>query len=198
MLKKRIMIIGEGDEEECFFDLINDANFKVYDREKYELIFKNANGAGNVPAYFSDYFANLQYDYVYAFIDVDDFKTDFFENTREKIGKITGEDWRKNIIFTNPCTLQLLIAGFCEDELFTKAKPVNSGVVTKCWPDIKKTYDAHEWQLSIIKCSFDNPHIEKMISRIRKYSVKDTDKPSSSIREFLDKINNEDTSWTEE
>ena len=65
--KYKICLIVEGNEEECFFEMVNELGLN----EHFELIIKNAHGYGNVAPYYQNYISREDIDCVLAVYDVD-------------------------------------------------------------------------------------------------------------------------------
>lgn len=168
--KYKIAIILEGKEEQCLFDIVQECG-GISDCFEVDFIF--ADGAGNVVPFLQDYFANPSYEAVVAVYDVDcrakDLKSPY-RNIREQLLSIMGNEDAINAVSfcTNPNILQILLMG-CGDPksiaLTSTDKGVNSAIVSRYWPKIRKKqnqkgqqtksgYDATDWQLAMIKNSY--------------------------------------------
>lgn len=162
-----IAVIVEGDEEECLFSIAKETGH-VNPVLNVEII--NAGGEGNVPSHFQDYHSNPIYDCTLAVYDVDnkgDCDDSIYKVVKNKLECIVGDCVNDVSFCTNPNILQILLLG-CDDikkvSLVSTSKARNEQLVSKYWPmitkkfkngkQIKKGYDASNYQLEIIKNSF--------------------------------------------
>lgn len=163
-----VHLIIEGDEEECFFEIVK--QFGVKDNIK--LTYENAGGSGSIASLYQYARAQEEYDCVLCVYDVDyrqDEKKSPYNNVVYELTLILGKsDLVKKVSFcTNPNILQLLLLGcdsFDKVKLFKSSKKDNTPIVHKYWDKIgrdidsgfKKSsyYDAKGWQLDIIKNSY--------------------------------------------
>lgn len=169
VLTYKIAIVVEGSEEECLFSI---ASACGYINSCFEVFVFNAGGEGSVPSYFQDKYADPHYDCALAVYDVDNkYNGDktLFNLTREKLLSIIGNKQGVNSVSfcTNPNILQILLLG-CDSldkvSLVSTSKKANTNLVSHYWPQmtpkvkngkqIKGGYDASEWQLKMIKDSF--------------------------------------------
>jgi len=169
--KYSVVVIVEGDEEECLFDIVSQNNGI---HETIDALFVNANGAGNIGAFYQEFYSEPSIDCVVAVYDVDCKQgehTSPFNLTRSDLLSILGDEKAVDSVSfcTNPNILQILLLGCAPLQnvlLNTSSKKQNSEVVEKYWPKIsvkikngkriKNGYTASNWQLDIIKDSFCN------------------------------------------
>lgn len=169
--KYNIVIIVEGDEEECLFDVISESKGI---HESFETLIVNANGAGNIGPFYQEFYSEPSVDSVVAVYDVDCRQGEPdspFNVTRTELLSILGDEKvvEKVSFCTNPNILQIILLGCAslqDVSLKSSSKKLNSKLVEKYWPKIsvkikdgkkiKNGYSASEWQLDIIKDSFTN------------------------------------------
>ena len=190
--KKRIAFIPEGSEEERllqkYLDLSLFSDVYLFDPPI------SAGGINNVPAKFHELFSTGVYDGIFPLIDADRDSCHFNE-VRTKLKEIVGFDPSQLIIFTNPCTLQIMLAHLGDDIIKTESKRANHPLVQKNWPLIKKPYGAHKYQLDLICDSLTADNYQDMKRRISKLSTNCRQVPSTSLLAFLEHFESDDASW---
>ena len=98
-------------------------------------------------------------------------------------------------LFTNPCTLQLMVLHFEKTILSTQSKVANSGIIQRIWPKIKK-YDAKKWQLDEIKYSFNKENYETMKANAKSLLGKTSNEcPSTNIVDFFENLESPNPAW---
>lgn len=160
MNKLKIHFILEGAEEEMLFEIVKQKGLG----ESFELTYRNANGGGNIPAYYQNDIQTEKYDIVYCVYDVDysaDDKDSMYQKVRSGLKKVLGSDSMidKISLCTNPNIMLIVLLG-CDDvealSGISKSKSSNTGLINKYFDKIgnKKDYDASSWQLEIIKSDY--------------------------------------------
>lgn len=154
-----LLLILEGNEEETLFEIL-----RPLFSSKYNVILKNANSCSNVASYLHSNISNDYYDAIFCVYDVDDkanVLNSSFNLVRQSMKAILGSERNVNIvsICTNPNILQFILLGadiLKNVSMTSTNKNLNSELVHKYWNQIgkNKPYDAKQWQLSIIKESF--------------------------------------------
>ena len=156
--KYKICLIVEGNEEECFFEMVN----KLGLNERFELIIKNAHGYGNVAPYYQSYISREDVDCVLAVYDVDNKMNEVNSTYNHVLNGLTSILGEKRCakavsICTNPNILQIFLLG-CDClknvAITSTIKANNSTLLEKYWPNMHKTYAAKEWQLDMMKNSY--------------------------------------------
>lgn len=196
-LKKRILIIAEGNEEKPYIEKI--LSFPNINKEVY--LFSNvvnAKGATNI-------FARYQYeiqrgfnDLILVFCDVDK-GTEHFYDIMDKIGMeffIDKRDAIKVFIFVNPVTLQLVLLHFGNIHLSKVSKKENSKYVEELIGI--KNYDAKESQIKEIVNKIHSNSMELFKERVNKISTDIKAIPSTNFLIFLQRFESDDTSWIDE
>lgn len=156
--KFEICLIVEGDEEECFFEIVKQLGLN----DCFGLTIKNAHGCGNVAPYYQNYISREDVTCVLAVYDVDnkmDEENSTYNHVLNGLISILGEERQAKAvsICTNPNVLQIFLLGCdCLENvaLTSTIKAGNSNLIQKYWPNMHKTYAAKEWQLCMMKDSF--------------------------------------------
>lgn len=216
MKELKIAVIVEGNEEECLFSIAKETG---HFNSALDIEIINAGGEGNVPAFFQDYYSNPVYDCAVAVYDVDnkcDCDSSIYSITKNKLEEIVGEKVNTISFCTNPNILQILLLGCDEIEkvsLNSTSKANNEKLVSSYWPkiskkikdgmQIKKGYDASEYQLEIIKNSFlyeEEPSYDykKMLDNASKLPLNyEKMCPSSNVQILLRAIDDGDINFFE-
>ena len=190
----RVHFICEGAEEVCFVDSLTKVG--AFD-DAYEISREDAYGAGNIPIVFDQVFQNLDYDAVFVITDVDCMANGTYQNTMAKLESTLGFSARQIVIFTNPCTIQLFLASRSDDALPNQNKNLFTKYFNTLWNGGHKPYAAHSYQLEKLKAEFSLSDYETMMKRIKKYSTKPEDLPSTSANFFLSEFRQSNTKWLE-
>jgi|LSQX01.2.fsa_nt_gb hypothetical protein len=193
---RKIRIICEGSEETNFLDILKEKGYLTIPH--LDITYDVAPGYGSVGPMFHTAFSSGEYDAIFAFVDVDNFKTPCYKKVESDLKSILGFDPKNVIIFTNPCTLQLEVIGIKPHiRLSTSSKAVNDQYVKQCWPEWSKTktYDAKKWQRDKIFFSLtEDKNFERMMQNIPLLSTNIVDLPSTSIQKFFNLIHSGDLS----
>lgn len=191
----KVDFICEGQEEVCFIDsLLKVGAFNP----AYEIFREDAGGFGNVPIYFDRAFQSDDYDAVFAVVDVDRFSNGTFAHVVESLQETLGFPPYQIILFTNPCTIQLFLAARSDDVLPNQAKKLFTPYYLSLWQGGKKPYRAHAYQLNKLKNDFSMTDYQAMMRRIKSYSNKPRDLPSTSAYYLLDKFSQPQTKWLDD
>ncbi|MCR5113218.1 MAG: hypothetical protein K6A63_04710 [Acholeplasmatales bacterium] len=155
--KIRIHFILEGNEEELLFEIIKELGVK----ECFDFSYENARGGGKIGPYFQARYESDMYDLVYCVYDVDYQYNDsdhMYRQIYDKLYRVLGSDIavKRVSLCSNPNILLILLLGFDKvDNLknISESKATNTNLINKYVPKIgnKKTYDASDWQLKLIK-----------------------------------------------
>lgn len=122
-IKDKICIICEGDEEYDYLSKLY--SLKVWD-ERYYILFDNAHGNGNIPAWYQDRYQNGTYEIILVFCDTEKKPYEQFNDIKRKINEFHGNDQssKEVVIFANPCTMQVVLSHFSNIQLKTDRKSV--------------------------------------------------------------------------
>lgn len=116
--KLKIKCVLEGFEENTLFELVE----KYGVSDKIELAYKNAEGGGNVGAYFYDYYSSGDYDLVLCVYDVDYSKDDskkmYLRIYNDLLEMIIYESYFIKSIFAPLCNQYLIENKYYVEEEF--------------------------------------------------------------------------------
>lgn len=144
---RNICLILEGFEEYYYFKRI--LEFPCFNGT-YNVDIRNAKAASNIPSFFQAAYAKNFYEIVFVVCDKDR-NPEQYVNIISKLDDILGPGKAKEIvIFTCPCTLQVILSHFGDVQLTTQAKKAARDDVQRL-TDVAN-YDAHQDQLKTI-CS---------------------------------------------
>lgn len=190
--KRKICIICEGNEEYEYLNCLK--KLKVWS-ERYDISLVNANGNGNIPARYQDRYQNGSYELVLIFCDTDKKPYEQFEDIKRKINEFHAIDSAASrvIIFGNPCTMQIIIKHWTDENLKSSAKKVNSELIEK-FTQVKLYKGKHEQIIEVMKY-ITNENYEDMRFRIEKLSRKDCDVGSINFIDFIKLFESNNDSW---
>ncbi len=188
MADYRLALIVEGNEEVNFLKIVNscarlDAGLEI------EVV--NAEGVGNIPSLFDAYYRDLSYDEVICLLDIDGWKTNCYETATRKLSAILGYFPKKEALFNNPNSLQLLLAPFTDEVMDISDKALFSPLIHSCFPKMKGVYRASKAQLKAIHEAYDRKAYLLMLEKTAFYSEDPKDLPSSTFAPFLRSIEEE-------
>ena len=193
--KKKICIICEGNEEYAYLEWLN--TLEVWNAQ-YEIALDNAGGNGNIPARYQDRYQNGAYELVLVFCDTEKKPYEQYEDIKRKINEFHGVDNAadKVVIFGNPCTMQIIIKHWADENLRSPAKTINA-------PRIKaltgiENYKARADQLKDLMQRITTKNYRSMRQRIRHLKKSDTVTGSSNFERFMCCFENADSMWIDE
>ena len=128
--KHKICIICEGNEEYEYLNRLKE--LKVWN-EQYDISLVNANGNGNIPARYQDRYQNGTYEVVLVFCDTEKKPHEQYVDIKRKINEFHGVDNAADevVIFANPCTMQIIIKHWMDENIKSPAKKVNAPLIEK-------------------------------------------------------------------
>lgn len=182
MADYRLALIVEGNEEVNFLKIVNDCGRL---QSGFELEVVNAEGVGNIPSLFDAYYRDLSYDEVICLLDVDNWKTDCYKTATKKLCSILGYFPKKEALFNNPNSLQLLLAPFTDEVMDASDKAGYSPLIHRCFPKMRGVYRASKAQLRAIYQAYDRRAYLLMLEKTAGYSNDPQDLPSSTFAPFL-------------
>lgn len=193
--KKKICIICEGNEEYAYLERLN--TLEVWNAQ-YEIALDNAGGNGNIPARYQDRYQNGAYELVLVFCDTEKKPYEQYEDIKRKINEFHGVDNAadKVVIFGNPCTMQIIIKHWADENLRSPAKTINA-------PRIKaltgiENYKARADQLKDLMQRITAKNYRIMRQCIRHLEKSDTVTGSSNFERFMRCFENADSMWIDE
>lgn len=128
--KHKICIICEGNEEYEYLNRLKE--LKVWD-EQYDISLVNAEGNGNIPARYQDCYQNGTYEAVLVFCDTEKKPHEQYVDIKRKINEFHGVDSAADevVIFANPCTMQIIIKHWTDENIKSPGKKVNAPLIEK-------------------------------------------------------------------
>lgn len=195
--KKKVCLICEGYEEYEYVERL--LSLKVW-ADCYEFDLVNAESNGNISARYQDRYQSDNYDVVFAFCDTDRRPEGDFERIRNKINNIFGNQIAadKVIIFTNPCTMQVILMHFGDTVLKTQNKHKNSSEIQRLTGlDKSKDYKGNSEQREYIFKQITLQNYHEMKKRISELSKNYKENPSTNFLYYLSCFENPDASWIE-
>lgn len=178
--KYKICIICEGLEEKKYLEKL--IKLKVW-HESYGFKLVNAEGNGNISSKYQYYYNSDTFNIVLIFCDVDS----EYENIKFKINKIHNNP-ESIIIFSNPCTMQIVIKHWVNENIKTASKKINAKIIKQCTG--VNSYEGTDKQ------------IENMMQKITKenyYQMKERllDK-FTNFKRFIIYFENSNSKWIDE
>ena len=187
---RNICLVLEGYEEEYYFKKI--IQFPCF-RGNYNIQLKNAKTASNIPGVYQAEYSKNIHDIVLVVCDKDRVPTEF-ENVVAKLDLIHGAGKAKEIIiFTCPCTLQIILSHFGDVTLTTQAKKAARSIISELTG--VDNYDAHHAQLDQICSQIHFRTYEPMKERVRRLSTCMEDIPSTNILSLFENLESSNTEW---
>lgn len=189
--EKKICIICEGFEEIDYLNaLINKAVFS----NKYDFVLINSKSINNISSIYQIRYQSNSYDLVLVFCDTDKFPSIKYKEIKGEINEFHEKTVADDIvIFGNPCTMQIILSHFAEIKLTSQSKTRNSKFIEK-YIGIKN-YKATEAQRKELFSKIKRSNYKKMKENIKKLSTDDNVTSSTNILKFMEKFENDNTSW---
>lgn len=188
----KICVICEGQEDYYYLNKLTE--LKVFDK-CYKLSLVDAGGNGNIPARYQDKFQNGSYDLVLVFCDTEKPPYEQYFDIKRKIDDFHGIEQISNhvVIYSNPCTMQIVANHWESCFLKKPAKSLNSKLIQKHTG--VENYKAREDQVKIVMSSISVENYNQMKERIKNHSVDETELGGTNILYFLDCLEQSDLSW---
>lgn len=101
---------------------------KFIDKHKICIICE---GNGNIPARYQDRYQNGTYEVVLVFCDTEKKPHEQYVDIKRKINEFHGVDSAGDevVIFANPCTMQIIIKHWTDENIKSPAKKVNAPLI---------------------------------------------------------------------
>jgi len=195
--KKNILIISEGFEEKPYIDKI--LSFPNINKDIYNFPPSvNAKGNGRIFARYQYEIQRGFYDLILVFCDADKGSEEFLSIVH-KIGEnffISKEAGFSVFIFANPVTLQIVLSHFGDVSLTKVSKKANADTVEQLTGI--RNYDATQEQIDEMIGMIHFASIEDFKKRLSSTSDNFHDLPSTNFLTFLNRFENDDTSWVDD
>lgn len=193
--KRKICIICEGNEEYAYLEKLK--SLKVWN-ELYEVELDNAGGNGNIPARYQDRYQNSTHELVLVFCDTEKKPHEQYEDIKRKINEFHGLDSAADevIIFSNPCTMQVISKHWTDEIIKSPAKPVNAPLI-KEYTGVEN-YKARADQIKeVMKCITEDNY-EDMRRRVDKLGESDCVLGNSNFKKYMQMLESSKDSWIED
>ncbi|MCM1049544.1 MAG: hypothetical protein NC433_14095 [Clostridiales bacterium] len=193
--KHKICIICEGNEEYEYLDRLN--KLKVWNA-KYDVSLVNAGGNGNIPARYQDRYQNATYELVLIFCDTERKPHEQYVDIKRKVNEFHGVENAANevIIFGNPCTMQIIIKHWGNENIKSPAKSANSSLIKK-YTGVEN-YKGRADQIQNIMEYITVDNYADMCRRIERLEDDDTVDGSSNFGRFMIWLGSNDDTWLNE
>lgn len=192
--KHIICVICEGNEEYSYIERLKQLD--VWDPQ-YEILPDNARGNGNIPARYQYCYQTGSYELVLVFCDTEKKPHEQYEDIKRKINEFHGvnDAAESVVIFANPCTLQIVVKHWSDDNIKTPAKPVNAMLIQELTG--VKNYKARADQLEAIMKKMSEDNYCDMRRRVAQLESDDTALGSSNFGKFIRLLESHDDRWIE-
>lgn len=190
--KHKVCIICEGNEEYEYLNRLNE--LKVWN-DQYDISLVNAEGNGNIPARYQDRYQNGTYEVVLVFCDTEKKPHEQYVDIKHKINEFHGVDNAADevVIFANPCTMQIIIKHWIDENLKSPAKKVNALLIEKCTG--VENYKAKADQISKLMKHITAENYHEMRQRVKTMDPDDAILGSSNFGKFIDLLEQGDYGW---
>ena len=193
--KHKICIICEGNEEYQYLKRLKD--LKVWN-EQFDISLVNAGGNGNIPARYQDRYQNGADELVLVFCDTEKKPHEQYEDIKRKINEFHGvyNAAKEEIIFGNPCTMQIISKLWTDENLKSPAKLVNAPLIKK-YTDVEN-YKGRADQIEEIMKHVTKENYVEMSRRVESLESQDFMTGSSNFGKFIKLFESVDSGWIEE
>jgi hypothetical protein len=193
--KHKICIICEGNEEYAYLEKLESLN--VWN-DKYEISLDNASGNGNIPARYQDRYQNGTYELVLVFCDTDKKPYEQYEDIKRKINEFHGVANAADevIIFGNPCTMQIIIKHWTDENIKSSAKSVNAPLIKK-FTGVENYKGRADQIEAVMDCVTIENYVD-MCHRVSRLEKIDTVIGSSNFGRFVELLEGKNSEWIDE
>ena len=193
--KHKICIICEGNEEYEYLNRLKE--LKVWN-EQYDISLVNAEGNGNIPARYQDSYQNGAYEVVLVFCDTEKKPHEQYVDIKRKINEFHGVDNAADevVVFANPCTMQIIIKHWTNENIKSPAKKVNAPLIEKY-----TGVENYKGRTDQIKKVMECVTVENYVDMCRRVSELDSDDSvggSSNCGKFIQNLENSDYRWIDD
>ena len=129
--KPKVCVICEGLEEKIYFDRLTKIGVL---NKHYRFFPQDAGGQAKIFAKFQAVYQNDNYDVILILCDTDKKPHKGYNEMRKRINEQFNSRTavtNRIVIYTNPCTMQIVLSHFAEVELKTQSKSVNAPIIEK-------------------------------------------------------------------
>ena len=188
----KICIICEGNEEYEYLKRLKD--LKVWN-EQYDISLVNAGGNGNIPARYQDRYQNGADELVLVFCDTEKKPHEQYEDIKRKINEFHGVDSAADevVIFANPCTMQIIIKHWTDENIKSPAKKVNAPLIEK-YTGVEN-YKGRADQIAVVMKHISLGNYEDMVQRVKRLGDMDDELGCSNFGKYLDGLMCDNEAW---
>jgi len=192
--KHKICVICEGNEEYAYLERLRGLN--VWNAQ-YEVLLDNAGGNGNIPARYQDRYQNGAYELLLVFCDTEKKPYEQYIDIKRKINEFHGVENAADevIIFSNPCTMQIITKHWTDVNIKSPAKPVNAPLI-KDFTGVENYKARADKIKDIMECITAENYVN-MCQRVKSLDAIDTVPGSSNFGRFMELLESSDNGWIE-
>ena len=192
--KHKICVICEGNEEYAYLERLRGLN--VWNAQ-YEVLLDNAGGNGNIPARYQDRYQNGAYELLLVFCDTEKKPYEQYIDIKRKINEFHGVENAADevIIFSNPCTMQIITKHWTDVNIKSPAKPVNAPLI-KDFTGVENYKARADKIKDIMECITVENYVN-MCQRVKSLNAIDTVPGSSNFGRFMELLESSDNGWIE-
>jgi len=192
--KHKICVICEGNEEYAYLERLRELN--VWNAQ-YEVLLDNAGGNGNIPARYQDRYQNGAYELLLVFCDTEKKPYEQYIDIKRKINEFHGVENAADevIIFSNPCTMQIITKHWTDVNIKSPAKPVNAPLI-KDFTGVENYKARADKIKDIMECITAENYVN-MCQRVKSLDAIDTVPGSSNFGRFMELLESSDNGWIE-
>jgi len=192
--KHKICVICEGNEEYAYLERLRGLN--VWNAQ-YEVLLDNAGGNGNIPARYQDRYQNGAYELLLVFCDTEKKPYEQYIDIKRKINEFHGVENAADevIIFSNPCTMQIITKHWTDVNIKSPAKPVNAPLI-KDFTGVENYKAKADKIKDIMECITVENYVN-MCQRVKSLNAIDTVPGSSNFGRFMELLESSDNGWIE-
>lgn len=190
--KHKICIICEGNEEYEYLNRLKE--LKVWN-EQYDISLVNAGGNGNIPARYQDRYQNGTYEVVLVFCDTEKKPHEQYVDIKRKINEFHGVDNAADevVIFANPCTMQIIIKHWMDENIKSPAKKVNAPLIEK-YTGVENYKGRADQIKRVMECVTAENYVD-MCRRVKGLDLDDSVCGSSNFGKYIKLFESDDSGW---
>lgn len=192
--RHKICIICEGSEEFKYLERLK--AIKVWSGI-YDVVLVNAGGNGNIPARYQDRYQNGADEAVLVFCDTEKKPHEQYEDIKRKINEFhgVGNAAGEVVIFGNPCTMQIILKHWTDENLKSPAKAINAPMIKK-YTGVEN-YKGRADQISGIMQHITAENYRFMRQRVSVLTDDDSVTGSSNFGKYMGLLESDDSGWIE-
>lgn len=196
--KKNICIIGEGLEEELYLKKL--INLNLFNND-LSIKIVNAKGNGNLLAKFQYEYQSCRSELIFIVCDTD---KDTKKNYKDLILLINNQIFgdkkvaEKLVIYTNPCTLQVILYHFGDETLTSQGKKNKTTTKILKKYQLLESYDGHKDEINEILKKINRENYKNMKDRIINKNTDYNIRGNTNFIYLIDFLEKEDIDWVDQ